>query len=181
MTKARVQVGFREVKDSPRTNELIGDYLRRGQLVCNNVGCLVETPDATERAVHGLASTGYANTWIYLGMYPYNPAKQIFNRMRMNIRAEADANLGANWGLEYTLNSGATWVDSVLGALQPSWPLSPMTGTPLSALSGTQDLGLTQTAPGWLGWRLYGGGLSGNEYLTWIFNAFLYYGDQHPF
>ncbi len=103
MAKARVTVGFREAVDSARWNLSTQDYIRQGQIFCSSFGSVVTMPDNVSKAAHSLSTDTRPRATITLAVWPYNPAKSLWDTMRLDY--ETDSRTGL-WELQYNIGSG---------------------------------------------------------------------------
>lgn len=163
---------------SQKANTVINDYLARGQLIVSSTGNshhAVTDPGGTQ-----LLSTGAAS-WITLGWYPYNPAKQIYDRMDIifNLHVSGTA---TDVHLQYSLDSEASWTSANPG--QSVFPLgirlTPIItdGSSLGPSVRTVDIsGIAAT--GYIGLRIFFD--VAQEAISWHATAFLYLNTDNPF
>lgn len=166
MAKDRVTWEHRDVDTSARQTEGVTDYITPAFMIASTAGGLVNE-------VNNLSNY---DTW-HFGWYPYNPAKSLYDRMR--IIYHGDRNAGALTLPEYTINAGVAWVPTVLAGAPP-YAVAP----PLSILDvitfGTEDVVLPLGAATWLGWRINTVGAAPTS-LTWTITVFLYNSADTPF
>jgi len=179
MAKARVTWTFGETPaTSDKLNDAVQDYIRKGQLILSSTGITLRTTTTGGTAVQPPTAT----SWVNLGWYPYNPAKQLYNRMDIIFNhqvATADAN---DLHLQYSLNSDASWTSANPG--QSVFPLGirlPMViigGTSLGPSTRTVDLSGIASFQ-YIGFRLLVDVTQ--EAFSWFATAFMYLSTDTPF
>lgn len=178
MAKAKeVYASGESPASSQKLNRQINDYLARGQLILSSTGMTLST--TTTGAVAIAPQT--ATSWVSLGWYPYNPAKQIYDRMDIIFNHHVSGT-AADLHLQYSLDSGATWVDA-----NPGQSVSPLVirlplvingGTSLGPSVRTVDISGIGAA-GYIGFRLFVD--VQQEVYCWFATAFLYLSTDTPF
>ena len=167
MAKARVTWEHRDVDTSARQNEGVIDYITPAFMIASTAGGLAAEPD--NLSIH--------NPW-HFGWYPYDPAKSIYDTMRIIYYGRRD--VAAVSMPEYTITAGPPWVPTVLAGALPYAVASPLTIAGGIVASGTEDVVLPLGAATWLGWRINSGG-AGPIGLTWTITVFLYSSADTPF
>lgn len=140
MTKGKEVYTFGEAPArSTKINQWVTDYITTQREVFNFT------------ATYDLNIGGFArpNFW-YMGWWPYNPDKSLYNRLRVHYRLFWSG--AVNVVLEYSLDSAATWVPfAVAGPGFTGLPLSVPVATlansqavdiPLDGITGFQHIGL---------------------------------------
>ncbi len=182
MTKVRETWAFQELMTSTKLNEANTDYITRGQLILSTTG----SADLTTYAVGGPGKV-VADPIIFPA-FPYNPAKQLFDRMRVwAIVAWDESVCGNPWLIDYTLDSGASWVNAPLPDAILPVTIRPV--TPYGAVTnpGTEDFIRNQetidisgiAAFQWLGWRIRNG-IAVDDWVAWAINVWLYSSTDTP-
>jgi len=181
MAKAKVEWTFGETPaTADKLNQTTLDYIRRGQLILSSTGLTLHT--TTTFGPESVAVNSLPN----LGWFPYNPQKQVFDRMDILFNHETIASGGGDLTtsthLQYSLDSDASWTSANPGQSAAPVPLHPPAG-----LAGTTDLGASMrtvnisgiTSFQWIGFR-YLFDLSPEAH-TWIAMAYLYLSTDTPF
>lgn len=180
MARGRQNWAAREVVAAVKMNQTITDYLTRGQLVMCTGAAVQQTPCNLVQAAHGVGPLADANASIYLGAYPYNPTKQVFDRMRYMVLWQAsDARTVT---AQYLLPGGA-WTTSALGtALPVGWGAPFVMSNAPQYDSGMDDISLSGIAiSGLMEWRLAISAAPGMDAMGWWAGAFLYRTGDTPF
>ncbi|MDX1388813.1 MAG: hypothetical protein R3344_06460 [Acidobacteriota bacterium] len=171
MSKARVDWAFNEVLTSSKHDEQTTDYLTRGQLICSTVG-LAEDQGATALPL-----------LIHFPPYPFNPAKQVFDRMRILGIVRTEPGAGGTYGVRYTLDSGASFATTTLPDAAPFAMVPPQgaSGTTVDVGPGQATIDISGIAAfQWIGIAIERGG-SSPTWVTWSLAAFLYLSTDDPF
>jgi len=178
MAKARVTWTFGETPaTSDKLNDAVQDYIRKGQLILSSTGAVIRV--TTTGGVLTFPHT--AGTPWQLGWYPYNPAKQIYDRMDILFN-HGVAGTATDLHLQYSLNSGGSWTSANPG--QSVSPLSLI--TPLIIAAGTSLGPSTRTVDlsGMAGFEYIGFRYLPDvteEAISWIAMAFMYLSTDTPF
>ena len=174
MSKLRETIAFQELLTSSKTNQLISDYITPGKLIMHVTGCWF---------AHATPS--------YIGWWPFNPNKNVFDRIRILGQAWTPAGGGQPLGswLEYTLDSGGSW--TAIGAginiagLLITLPADPIgIGPPPTELTlAYWDVDISSIAATELiGFRLNdAGGGGGHNTAVVDLSMFLYLSTETPF
>lgn len=179
MAKARVTIPFQQTPAQSSTiNTLVTDYITPGQLIITSTGfaAMLTTTGAT-----ATITAPAAGSWINLGWYPYNPAKQLYDRMDIIFNLHTSGTVG-DLHVQYSLDSEASWTSANPG--QSVFPLGirmPAViggGTSLGPSYRTVDLSGVAAA-GYIGLRILVDVTQ--QAFTWHASAFLYSFDDTPF
>lgn len=170
MSKDLEQWAHAETDASLKHTTAVTDYITPGLLVVSSAGsCISLAPNTIRNPFH-------------FPPYPYNPAKSIYDRMR--VWACFDYTGGGALALQYNLNSGVgAWTSLALGGGMPYANCgSPhvFAGAP-AATTGWQDIDLSAIAASvWIGLRFYDSAGAPDD-VTWTVQAMLYRLSDTPF
>lgn len=166
MSKARESWHYREFSTSEKLNRAVQDYISPGLLIMHVQGHYFD-----EAAI----GVPVPPDPIYFGWYPYNPAKIIFDRLRIQGTSIIP---GGTW--EYSLDSGATWNDIL--------PATGSLGVPMSNIFNTaspvnyRDVDLSGIASlQHIGFRLDRSSSWIDQFAAWNYQLLLYSSTQSPF
>lgn len=185
MTKAKEVYSIGETpSSSQKLNRQINDYLARGQLIISSCGSALRTQTGAQD-VDGV-QTGplvTVRSTFYLGWYPYNPSKQVFDRLGIYANYSAnDLNSDdrtADMHLQYSLNTGAGWTTASL-ADAITFPIHPPQNNAGVLTGGSNSIDISGIASfEWLGLRFVCD-VTFNA-ATWAVFAFLYLSTDTPF
>lgn len=164
MSKARVTWAFQEVVASSKLNQANTDWIDKGQLIHSSAGGAYPDDNAAINV-----------NVIGLGMWPYNPAKQVYDRMRVMTYVTYYYNAAPTCQFQYTLNAGGAWVGAPLATGLPfALPSVTFTGGAYigSTINGYDDVDISGVAATtWFGWRINTGNLFA---IGWWALAYLY-------
>lgn len=186
MSRARVTWAADELLTSTKHNQEISDYLRRGQLIISSCGSVLQTQTGAQDA--GGVQTGQLvliRNGFTLGWYPYNPDKQIFDRLAIHGAFGAvDVNNDdrtADMHLEYSLDSGTNWTTAGLAETPtPTFPTLPPQSIAATLDGGATTVNISSMATfQWIGLRFSFD--IGCTAATWMAFAFLYLSTDDPF
>lgn len=113
---------------SSKQNQQTIDYMTPGLPIFNVVQWFDSSTTDTPRATH------------YLGWYPYNASKSVFNTLRLMFGVSVVGAVIIQ--LQVSFDSGGSWTNAMTGAGASPVPLDPIVsmGSPTSALSRDWDL-----------------------------------------
>lgn len=159
MTKAKEVVAYGETPaTSAKINQIITDYLTRGTIMCNAQG--------------GPLTSADNGTWI-VGWYPYNPDKQLWDRLRIFGQIDYAA---AVFTTQYSVDSGGSW-STIIGGAPPVATSTPSSGS-TTQFDTTVDLSGIGSFQ-WLGIRLNFTVSSGSLY--WFVHSHLFNATDTPY
>lgn len=177
MSKSRVVFPYgRDILEAPH-DEMITDYITRGQLVWSGTGgkcdqpvsSAFHTPDVFNQPTH------------ILGMYPYNAEKQLYDRLWIGWLSARELVQPGLPSVDYTINSGLSWVTCTATHALPFALTPPYAGSlesnqgatvvDISGLSGFQ----------WLACRQSQTNGTPGDHSSWIVTGILYNQAEHPF
>lgn len=170
MTKTRTRWAAGESPaSSSKQNEQTVDYISPGKLICSSVGG-IDNGAAETPSIHPVALV------FYLGWYPWNPAKSVYDRLRIWSHKLVVGGSGTQ-ELQYTVSSGSVWTSTATGSVATPVPIN----NPFQAANGgTADLDVdlsSFTGFRWIGFRWSSDGGAAITYLGWFLQAFLYRSD----
>jgi hypothetical protein len=180
MTRARTTYVFGETPlTSSKLNQEVSDYLTRGQLIVSSVGHALRVSTTGGASLLPPA----AGSWVNLGWYPFNPLKQVYDRMDIifNLHASGTA---TDLHIQYSLDSDASWINanpghsSLSGILGIRLPEIIGGGTSLGPALRTVDLSGILSGQ-YIGLRLFVDVTQ--EAFSWFCTSFLYLSSETPF
>ena len=188
MSRNPVQFDFRELLTSSEHNQQTIDYITPGMLVCNSTEVISEERSTGAAAVIILTRFG-------IGAYPYNPAKSVYDQMRILWRTNAAAvggggpNIATAPNVQYTTDGGNTWTIAVSDFAFPVIQFDHYCfGGTTDSDEGYDLVDISGVAlTDWFGWRLSDGEASTNvngqtqACISWVVTVILTNSTSTPF
>lgn len=173
MAKDKVIIGGGSDIVGGSYDQTIRDALSPGLLVCCNNGYGLRNPANRVVAVHPAITQRSAETALWtMGFYPYNPAKMVYDRMRMLWRVSTE--VAATLNLQYSLDSGASFTNAVTNVAGAPVITPPSDLGTVTLNAGQSDVALTSIGqPQWLVWRV-SDDTGGADVIQWQVYVFLW-------